>query len=71
MQILEIRKMKYVIFPKFGNNRQQNNVFANLCEHSKDRYFTVKSFQIKKFWNLVELGNLVFLADVKIPKMTK
>ena len=52
MQILEIRKMKYVIFLKFRNNRQQNNVFANLCEHSKDRYFTVKGFQIKKILEL-------------------
>ena len=29
--------------------------FANLDEHSKDSYFTVKGFQIKKLFNLVEL----------------
>ena len=45
--------------------------FSNSGEHSKDRYFTLKGFQIIKFCNLVELGKFVFLTKVKIPKMTK
>ena len=63
--------MKYVIFPEFRNNRQQNGLFTNLGEHSKGHYFTVKGFHIKKVSSLVELGKFVFLTKAKIPKITK
>ena len=48
--------MKYVIFPEFRNNRQQNGLFCKLRYLSKDCCFTVKGFQIKKFCDFVGLG---------------
>ena len=51
--------------------------FSNLGEHSKDCYFTVKSFQIVKFSNSriwkIHLFNKkhVNVAKMKIPKMIK
>ena len=61
--------MSYFLNLKVIDNK--TGFLADLGEHSKDRYFTVKGFQVIRFCDLVELGKFVFLAKVKIPKMTK
>ena len=61
--------MSYFVNLEIIDNK--TGFFANLGEHSMDRYFTVKGFQIIKLCNLTELGKFIFLTKVKIPKMTK
>ena len=43
--------------------------FANLGEHSKDRYFTVKGFQIINICKIVELRKFIFLSKDIVAKM--
>ena len=61
-QILEIKEMKCFVFPEFRIIDNKTVFSANLDEHSKDGYFTVKGFQIIKICNKVELGKFVSLT---------